>query len=184
LSSRGFPTVRSTATGFRVTLRFNTTQGGLVRVRGLRAGRVAVSLSLRVAAGPATIGPFQVGKSGLYTFEVRLGTRTIHWRTCLGRCGAAAPGPKFVLVRQAPTVTRSGDVWSVTLHLRANVISAARVQAFRGARRLVDQHFLAHTGSIAVGPFLLGPGSYTLRLTATDAYGRTRTLSWIVSLAR
>jgi hypothetical protein len=184
LTSRGLPLVRRGATGFRVTLRFNTTQAGVARVRGLRAGRTAVSLSLRVAAGPATIGPFQVAKSGLYTFEVRLGGRTIHWRTCLGRCGRLAPPPNFVLVRERPTVTRSGDVWSVTLHLRANQISAARVQAFRGTRKLVDQRFLAKTGEIAVGPFLLGPGAYTLRLTATDAYGRTRTLSWIVSLAR
>jgi hypothetical protein len=184
LTSRGVPIVRRGATGFRVTLRFNTTRAGLARVRGLRAGRVAVALSLRVAAGPATIGPFQVAKTGLYTFEVRLGGRTLLWRTCLGRCGRFAPGPNFVVSRQRPTVTRSGDVWSVTLHLHANLISAARVQAFRGTRKLVDQRFLARTGDIAVGPFLLGPGAYTLRLTATDAYGRTRTLSWVVSLAR
>jgi uncharacterized repeat protein (TIGR02543 family) len=183
LTSRGLPLVRHTATGFRVTLRFNTTQGGLARVRGLRAGRVGVALSLRVAAGPATIGPFQVARSGFYTFEVTLGGRSLRWRTCLGRCGRFAPGPNFVLTRGRPTVTRSGDVWSVTLHLRANLISAARVQAFRRTRKLVDQRFLARAGEIAVGPFLLGPGSYTLRLTATDAYGRTRTLSWIVSLA-
>jgi uncharacterized repeat protein (TIGR02543 family) len=184
LTSRGLPIVRHTATGFRVTLRFNTTRAGLARVRGLRAGRALVSFSLRVAAGPATIGPFQVTKPGLYTFEVRLGTRAIHWRSCLGRCGRLAPGPSFVLTREAPKVTRSGDVWSVTLHLHANLISAARVQAFRGTRKLVDQRFLARSGQILVGPFLLGPGSYTLRLTATDAYGRTRTLTWIVSLAR
>ena len=184
LSSRGAPIVRRAATGFRVTLRFNTTQGGLARVRGLRAGRVAVGLSLRVAAGPATIGPFQVSKSGLYTFEVRLAGRILRWRACLGRCGRLAPPPNFVLTRERPTVTRSGDVWSVTLHLRANLISAARVVALRGTRKLVDQRFLAKTGAILVGPFLLGPGAYTLRLTATDAYGRTRTLSWIVSLAR
>jgi hypothetical protein len=49
---------------------------------------------------------------------------------------------------------------------------------------LVDQRFLAHTGKIVLGPFLLGPGSYTIRLTATDAYGRTRTLTWVVALAR
>jgi uncharacterized repeat protein (TIGR02543 family) len=184
LTSRGLPIVGHTETGFRVTLRFNTTRAGLTRVRGLRAGRVLISFSLRVAAGPATIGPFQVTKPGLYTFEVRSGTRAIHWRSCLGRCGRLAPGPNFVLTREAPKVTRSGDVWSVTLHLRANLISAARVQAFRGTRKLVDQRFLARTGQILVGPFLLGPGSYTLRLTATDAYGRTRTLTWIVSLAR
>ncbi len=184
LTSRGAPIVRRVANGYRVTLRFSTTRAGLARVRGLRAGRVGVSLSLRVAAGPATIGPFQVAKGGLYTFEARLAGRLLRWRACLGRCGRFAPGPKFTLTRERPTVTRSGDVWSVTLHLRANVISAARVQAFRASRKLVDQRFLARTGAIAVGPFLLGPGSYTLRLTATDAYGRTRTLSWIVSLAR
>jgi uncharacterized repeat protein (TIGR02543 family) len=184
LSSRGVPLVRRAANGFRVTLRFNTTKGGLAHVRGLRAGRTTVALSLRVGAGPATIGPFQVSKPGLYTFQATLAGRTLTWRTCLGRCGRLAPGPNFVLVRQSPTVTRSGDVWSVTLHLRANVISAARVQAFRGTKKLVDQRFLAKTGAIAVGPFLLGPGAYTLRLTAADAYGRTRTLTWIVSLAR
>jgi hypothetical protein len=48
---------------------------------------------------------------------------------------------------------------------------------------LVDQRFLAKTGEISIGPFLLGPGSYTLRLNATDAYGRTRNLSWVVALA-
>jgi len=33
------------------------------------------------------------------------------------------------------------------------------------------------------GPFLLGPGNYTLTLTGVDAYGRTRTIVWVVSLA-
>ena len=78
---------------------------------------------------------------------------------------------------------RSGDVWSVTLHLRANQIADDRVRAFRGTRLLVNQHFLGHTGRILLGPFLLGPGSYTLRLTAVDPYGRVRTLTWIVALA-
>jgi List-Bact-rpt repeat protein len=184
LASLGLPIVKRAGRGFRVTLRFSTTAAGLARVRGLRAGRVAASLSLRVAAGRATIGPFPVAKTGLYTFEVRLAGRTIHWRTCLGRCGAAAPRPNFVLTREAPTVTRSGDVWSVTLHLRANLISAARVRAYRAKKLLVDRRFLGRTGEIIVGPFLLGPGSYTLRLTAVDAYGRVRTLTWIVALAR
>jgi hypothetical protein len=184
LTSLGPPIVERAGTGFQVTLRLTTTATGLARIRGLRAGRVAASLSLRVAAGRATIGPFPVAKSGFYTFEVRLAGRTIHWRTCLGRCGANAPGPNFVLTREAPVVTRTGDVWSVTLHLRANLISAARVRSYRGTKLLVDQRFLARAGRIIVGPFLLGPGSYTLKLTATDAYGRVRTLTWIVALAR
>ena len=33
---------------------------------------------------------------------------------------------------------------------------------------------------MSLGPFLLGPGNYTLRLTAVDPYGRVRTLTWIV----
>jgi hypothetical protein len=47
---------------------------------------------------------------------------------------------------------------------------------------LVNQHFLGRAGRAAFGPFLLGPGNYTLTLAAVDAYGRVRTLSWIVSL--
>jgi uncharacterized repeat protein (TIGR02543 family) len=183
LSSLSPPVVARAGAGFRVTLRFNTTVAGLARVRGLRAGRVGASLSLHVAAGHATIGPFPVSKDGFYTFEIRLGGHLLRWRTCLGRCGGAAPGPAFVLTREPPTVTRSGDVWSVTLHLRANLIADDRVRAYRGTRLLVNQHFLGHTGRIVLGPFLLGPGSYTLRLAATDAYGRTRTLTWIVALA-
>jgi hypothetical protein len=184
LASLGPPLVSPSGPGFRVTLRFSTTAGGVAQVRGLRAGRTAVRLSLRIAAGRARIGPFPVGLSGAYVFEVRLGGHTIRWRACLGLCGSAVKAPPFVLVREAPTVTRSGDVWSVTLHLRSNLIADDRVRAYRGARLLVDQHFLGRAGEIVVGPFLLGPGSYTLRLTAVDAYGRTRTLTWIVALAR
>jgi hypothetical protein len=107
----------------------------------------------------------------------------LQWRVCLGRCGAAAPPPPFILVRKPPTVTRSGDVWSVTLHVHSNQIAVARVRAVKGGKVLVDRRFLANTGEISIGPFLLGPGSYTLRLNATDAYGRTRSLSWVVALA-
>jgi uncharacterized repeat protein (TIGR02543 family) len=183
LTSLGPPIVRHTAAGFRVTLRFNTTRGGIARVVGLRAGRVGARITFRIAAGPARIGPFTVVKPGLYTFQVRLGTALLQWRVCLGRCGAAAPPPPFVLIRQPPTVTRSGDVWSVTLHVRSNQIAVARVRAVKGGKVLVDRRFLANTGEISIGPFLLGPGSYTLRLNATDAYGRTRSLTWVVALA-
>jgi hypothetical protein len=179
----GVPRVKRSGAAFLVSLRFRTPLAGLARIRGLRAGRVVAQLSRRVAAGTATVGPFRVSKSGLYLFELELGGQTIHWRACLGRCGAAAPGPAFVLIRETPTTTRSGDVWSVTLHLRASLISDATVRTFRGTQLLVSKHFLARSGKIAVGPFLLGPGSYSLRLTAADAYGRIRTLSWLVTLA-
>jgi len=184
LTRLGPPRIQRAGSTFRVTLRFKTTQAGIARVRGLRAGRSVTTLSRRVAAGPVTIGPLSVSKSGFYTFEIRLGGRTIRWRTCLGRCFAAAPGPAFVLTREPPTKTRQGDVWSVTLHLRANLISDARIRASRGTKTLVERHFLVRAGKIVVGPFKLGPGSYTFRLTATDAYGRVRTLTWTVALAR
>jgi hypothetical protein len=48
---------------------------------------------------------------------------------------------------------------------------------------LVNQHFLGQARRTAFGPFLLGPGNYTLTLTGVDAYGRTRTIVWVVSLA-
>ena len=60
LSAIGSPLVRKTSTGWNVILRFKTTVGGVATVRGLRAGRTQVALSLRVAAGRATIGPFPV----------------------------------------------------------------------------------------------------------------------------
>jgi hypothetical protein len=184
LASLGAPIVKRTAQGFAVTVRFRTSQAGMARVRGLRAGRVAASVSLRVGAGRATIGPFPVKMGGLYVFELRLGGRTLRWRVCLGRCGAAATAAAFVVTREPPQVRRSGDAWSVILHFRENMISDGRVRALRGTRVLVNQHFLGRAGRIAVGPFLLGPGSYTLRITVTDPYGRTRTLTWIVALAR
>jgi uncharacterized repeat protein (TIGR02543 family) len=182
LASLGPPIVRKTTSGYRVTLRFQTTVGGTARVRAVRAGRMVTSVAAKVAAGRVRLGPFPVPLSGLYTFEIRLAGNLLRMPACLGRCGAAAPPPPFLLVRQAPAVTRSGDVWSVTLHVRANQIYDGRIRASRGGRVLVNQHFLGRAGRVAFGPFLLGPGNYTLRLAAVDAYGRVRTLSWIVSL--
>jgi uncharacterized repeat protein (TIGR02543 family) len=182
LTSLGPPIVRKTSAGYRVTLRFATTAGGTARVRAIRAGRLATSIAARVAAGRVRLGPFPVPRSGFYTFEIRLAGDLLRLKACLGRCGAAAPPPPFLLVREAPAVTQSGDVWSVTLHVRANQIYDGRVRASRGSKLLVNQHFLGRAGRAAFGPFLLGPGNYTLRLVAVDAYGRARTLTWIVSL--
>jgi uncharacterized repeat protein (TIGR02543 family) len=184
LTSVGQPIVRKTSTGFNVTLRFATTRGGTAHVRALRAGRTVTSVSAKVAAGRVRVGPFPVPLAGFYTFETRLAGGLVKTRACLGHCGRAAPPPPFVLTREAPLVTRTGDVWSVTLHVRANQIYDGRIRAFRGSRLLVNQHFLGPTGRVAFGPFLLGPGNYTLRLAAVDAYGRARALTWIVSLGR
>ena len=184
LSAIGSPLVRKTSTGWNVILRFRTTVSGVATVRGLRAGRTQVALSLRVAAGRATIGPFPVSLDGFYTFEIRLAGRLLRERACLGTCGPKHRGDPFTLTREAPVVTKTGDIWSVTLHAVANQISDARIRAFRGAKLLVNQHFLGQATRMSLGPFLLGPGNYTLRLTAVDPYGRVRTLTWIVSLGR
>jgi uncharacterized repeat protein (TIGR02543 family) len=183
LTSLGRPTVKKAARGYLVTLRFRTPQAGPVRVSGRRAGRLLTSLSVRVPAGNATIGPFPVARPGLYTFEVRLGSRALRWQACLGLCGASATAPPFRLAREAPLVARNGAVWSVTLRYRANAISDAHIAVRRGGRLLSDHHFLGAAREIVVGPFLLGKGSYTFTLRAVDAYGRARTLSWIVDLA-
>ena len=72
----------------------------------------------------------------------------------------------------------------MTLHTHANQIYDGRFRALRASRLLVNQHFLGHAGETALGPFLLGPGNYTLRLVGLDAYGRGKTITWIVSLGR
>jgi hypothetical protein len=184
LRSLGRPIVVKTATGYRVTLRFVSTKGGAARVRGIRAGRAVTTVAAKVAAGRVRIGPFPVPRSGFYVFETRLAGGLLKTPACLGRCGPAAPPPTFTLTREPPTVTRAGDVWSVTLHARANQIYDGRLRTFRGTRLLVNQRFLGRAGRVAFGPFLLGSGNYTLRLAGVDGYGRARSLTWLVSLGR
>jgi hypothetical protein len=142
------------------------------------------TVTARVAAGRVRIGPFPVLRGGLYVFETRLAGGLLKTPACLGRCGPAAPPPTFRLTREPPTVTRAGDVWSVTLHARANQIYDGRLRTYRGSRLLVNQHFLGRAGRVAFGPFLLGSGNYTLRLAGVDGFGRARTLTWLVSLGR
>jgi Divergent InlB B-repeat domain len=184
LAPIGAPTVHRTTSGYLVTIRFSTTVGGVATVRGIRAGRTAAKVALRVAPGRARIGPFPVALAGFYDFQVRLAGHTLHMPACLGKCGRFAPPPTFLLVRDAPVVTRTGDAWSVTLHATANQIYDGRIRAFRGSKLLVNQHFLGRATRLVLGPFLLGPGNYTLRLTGVDGYGRHRTLVWVVSLAK
>jgi Divergent InlB B-repeat domain len=183
LRSRGRPIVHQTRSGFRVTLRFTTTQRGVARVRALRAGRVQTALTFTIASGPATIGPFPVTKPGFYRFELTVGTRALHWTACLGRCGAAAHAAPFVLARGPAKAVDAGAVWSVSLHFHATLPSGANVRVYRSGRLVREARFLASAGEVLAGPFLLSPGTYALRLTATDAYGRTRTLSWYAFLS-
>jgi hypothetical protein len=182
LRSAGRPVVRRTAVGFRVTLRFTTLQRGTAHVRALRAGRTETALAFRVAVGTATVGPFPVSKPGFYRFELRLGTRSIHWTACLGRCGAAAHAAPFVLTREPVKAVRAGVVWSLTIRFHATQPAGARLRIFRGKRLAKDYRFAPPAGVVSAGPFLLSPGTYSLRLTATDAYGRVKALSWFAFL--
>jgi hypothetical protein len=183
LRSLGRPTVKHTSTGFRVTLRFTTTQRGTAHVRALRAGRVQTALTFTIAPGPATIGPFPLTKPGFYAFELTLAGRSLRWTACLGRCGAAAHAGPFVLVRGPAKVLDAGALWSVSLHFHATLPSGAVVRIYRGNRLVRAARFPLDTGDVSAGPFLLSPGTYRLGLTAIDAYGRTRTLSWYAFLS-
>ena len=182
LRSQGRPIVRRAVGGFHVTLRFTTTQRGVAHVRALRAGRLQTALSFTIAPGAARIGPFPVSKSGYYTFELNLNSRALRWSACLGRCGAAAHAAPFVLDRGPARVVDAGAVWSVSVHFHASLASGAFVRVYRNGRLVRSSRFPADSGDQDAGPFLLSPGTYSLRLTATDAYGRTRTLRWYAFL--
>jgi uncharacterized repeat protein (TIGR02543 family) len=184
LRSRGRPTVTRTRTGFAVTLRFRTNRSGVVHVRALRAGRLEAALSFTAPSGPAAIGRLPLAKPGLYAIDLKQGGRALHWGACLGRCGEAAAktaGP-FALTRQAPTVVDAGALWSVTLHFRSSQSVGLDLRVYRGKRLVREARAAARAGTQDVGALLLTPGSYTLRLTATDGYGRVRTLSWVALL--
>jgi hypothetical protein len=159
-----------------------TTRRGIAHVRALLAGRLQTALSFPVAPGTATVGPFPVVKPGFYAFELRLGPRQLRWAACLGRCGAAAHAPPFVLTRGPAKAVDAGAVWSVTVKYRASLPSGARLRVLRSGRLVKEMRFPAPAGTVTAGPLLLSPGTYQLHLTATDAYGRVRTLTWYALL--
>ncbi len=106
------------------------------------------------------------------------------WNACLGRCGVHGPGGAFKVVREAASVAHVGDAWSVTLHLRANHATGAGLRILRGTKAVRALQVAPGAGKVDIGPFLLTPATYTLRLTLTDAYGRTRSLTWFAVLPR
>lgn len=182
LRSRGRPIVKRTPTGFEVTLRFSTSLRGRVHLRGLRAGRLETALTFTAAPGPATVGPFPLSKPGFYTFELVLGGRILRWGACLGRCGEAAASEPFTLVRRTATAVDAGALWSLTLHFRSTQQAGIDLRVYRGGRLAREVRFAAPPGSVTPGALLLSPGTYTLRLIATDAFGRVRKLTWIALL--
>jgi len=84
--------------------------------------------------------------------------------------------------RGGARVLGRGGAWAVTVHFRTTLPAGLRLRVYRGATLALDRHFAAPAGSFSAGPFLLSPGSYALRLTAIDGYGRVRSLTWFVLL--
>jgi len=182
LRSLGRPVVSRTASGFQVTLRFRTADRGRARVQAVRAGRIQTALAFTAAAGAARVGPFPVAKPGFYTFDLRLGPRTLRWTACLGRCGERATSSPFILARGLPTVDEAGRLWSVTLHFRSSQPAGAVVRVLRGRLLAREVRFPLRIGRTTPGTLLLSPGSYRIGLAATDGYGRVRTLTWYALL--
>jgi hypothetical protein len=182
LRSLGRPVVSRTATGFQVTLRFRTANRARARVQALRAGRIQTALAFTAAAGATKVGPFPVAKPGFYTFSLRLGAHTLRWSACLGRCGERASSSPFTLERGLPTVDEAGTLWSVTVHFRSSQQAGAVVRVLRGRVLAREVRFRIRTGPNTPGTLLLTPGSYRIRLIATDGYGRVRTLTWYALL--
>ena len=178
----GHAVVRKTSAGFRVTLRFVAPRRGIAHVRALLAGRLQTALSFTVAPGRATVGPFPVVKPGFYVFEVALGLQELRWTACLGRCGAAAHAAPFVLARGPAKAVDAGALWSLTLGYRSSQAAGAQIRVFRSGRLAKEFRFPAGAGGVTAGPFLLSPGNYQLRLTATDTWGRVRRLNWYAFL--
>jgi List-Bact-rpt repeat protein len=178
----GTPVVSKTAVGYQVTLRFRTADRGRARVRALRAGRLETALAFTAAAGVAKIGPFPLVKSGFYTFEVVIGGRTLRWTACLGRCGERAGSSHFTLTRGPATAADAGALWSLTLHFRSTQPAGADVRVYRGQRLAREVRFPIRAGAAAPSSLLLSPGTYRIKLVATDAVGRIRTLTWYALL--
>jgi Divergent InlB B-repeat domain len=179
----GTPVVSKTSVGYQVTLRFRTADRGRARVRALRAGRLETALAFTAGAGIATVGPFPLVKPGFYTFEVVLGGRTLRWAACLGRCGERAGSSPFTLTRGPATAVDAGALWSLSLHFRSTQPAGADMRVYRGRRLARELRFPIRAGAAAPSAFLLSPGTYRIRLVATDAVGRIRTLTWYALLS-
>jgi uncharacterized repeat protein (TIGR02543 family) len=187
LKSLAKPTVTKTSSGYRVTLRFSTSSAGMVTVQGLRAGRVVTSFKFQAAAGARTVGPFPVVLAGYYTFQVTMAgsTTPLVWHACLGRCGASAPksAGTFTVTKRPTILTHAGSAWLVTLRFSESKPSGTSVRVSRSTgATLATYDFAPKAGNITLRRIVLTPGSYRLRLTATDAYGRVRTLVYSLVL--
>jgi hypothetical protein len=73
-------------------------------------------------------------------------------------------------------------VWSVTVRFRATHLAGSELRIYRDKALARTSRFASNAGEVTAGPFLLSPGTYRLRLTAIDAYGRLRSLLWYAFL--
>ena len=182
--SLGRPIVVKTSTGYRVTLRFVTTKGGTARVRGIRGGprghvrRREGGRRPRphraVPGSPA--GPLRRSRSGSRASSC--GHAGLP-RRAAGRPRRRRRSCSPASRRRSPGRATSGRSRCTPARTRSTTAGSAP-SAERGCSSTSTSS--AAPGRVAFGPFLLGPGNYTLRLAGVDGYGRARTLSWIVSL--
>jgi hypothetical protein len=56
------------------------------------------------------------------------------------------------------------------------------VRVYRGKRLAREVRFPIRAGAAAPSALLLSPGTYRIKLVATDAVGRVRTLTWYALL--
>jgi hypothetical protein len=187
LSALARPKVAGSGSLFHVTLQFRTDRAGLAAVTASLAGWPVTGLQLGLGAGAATIGPFPVSRPGFYAFRVTLGGGVLEWHTFLGRCGAAAPksAGSFVVTGADPTIRRSGGNWRFGVRFTSNrpALAVLRVQQ-NGTKGFREVVLNASRGANVSRPLVLGPGNYTATLTATDAFGRVRSATWLVLLTR
>jgi hypothetical protein len=174
----GRPRVKAGTDGFAVTLRLSSSQQGVAHLRAIRAGRTVTGFAFTLAPGEATVGPFLVRTPGYYTFRVDLGRQHVGWTTCLGRCGESAPGPDFALTRLSPTLVDAGAAWSIMLQFRMNLAAAVKLAVYRGKTLALASTLARPAGRVRLGPYLVSPGNYAIRVTATDGFGRVRSLTW------
>jgi hypothetical protein len=159
----------------------------MVVVEGLRAGRVLTSFQFESPVGSRTVGPFPLTLTGYYTFRASLVGRSdaLVWHACLGSCGRHAPAGAgtFTVAKRQPVLRRAGAGWLVTLRFFESKPSGTAVEVLRAAGGSLGRYeFAPAAGSVSLRRLVLSPGSYRLRLTATDAYGRVGVLVYSLVL--
>jgi Divergent InlB B-repeat domain len=83
-----------------------------------------------------------------------------------------------------PIVTRTAVGWAVSLRFFVNRPASALLRMSLNGRLVNAFTFSPHAGTVMVGPFNVGtPGTYTFRLTLSDANGNVSELVWNVCIS-